>query len=1087
MEDFHRSKKNPCFIIWFLIFLPAFLSAYRKDLIFSYLGGKDGLSQNSVNLILKDRDGFMWFATFDGLNRYDGRKFTVYRFQVGNSNSLSNNSVSALIEDASGNLLIGTSGRGLNHFARRAERFTHFRHNPGDPGSIGSDVIISLCMDPRGNLWIATDRGLDRLPPGTNRFEHIQTDLCPEPSGQIPTISFVLADRQGTVWAGLADRGLLKVGAVTGANGSARSDPADQGTLASDVTNCGSIAPDGTIWIGHDRGLISRLDPQSGVVTRVLLRESTSRIRCLSIDSHGNVWAGLQDGIAFLNQGTGEQVFIRSNPRIPATLTHNSVSSIYVDDTDILWVGASTTGINKCNLKAKRFVNYTHDPVNVNSLGFEFVRGVYENSEGMVYVGGEGMLDQYNPKTETWRHFSFTRPPWVPIPLRENNAFFFDSEVPTVYAICPNSDAPSDLLWIGMNNGGLFQFDQRRLILRPLQIPGFRGRSIYGLYKSSDGILWAATNDGLNQYDTHTRINRYIDLRPFSLQPQKSNKAVDINQVVPDRTGLYWIGSTEDGLFSYDPRTENWRNFQNDPKDTGSLSHNRIPVILETRSGELWIGTYGGGLNRLDRRTGKFERFTTHQGLPNDVVYGLCEDRGGKLWISTNRGLCRFDPVTKTFRSFTDADGLIINEFNSFSYYRVKASGRLYFGGIKGLTTFMPEEIQDDPHPPSVVIEDLKIFNRSIRPGPGSPLTKPIGDMDEIALSYRDSMLTFEFNGLHYVAPAKNRLAYFLEGFDRQWNETDMLRPYATYTNLNPGWYTLRIKAANCDGVWSTTEKKLKIYISPPFWKTWWFILVSSLLSILTLFIVYQNRVRGLKKRKTELEKLVALRTQELREMSLRDPLTGLRNRRFIAEVLKQELISFINSKQFLLHHPHRRKDSTLSTAYGVYMIDIDHFKAVNDAHSHEVGDRFLMQLSDLLCNSIREDDVVVRMGGEEFLVVLKKADPEFLGTFAKKLKDKIEVMEFKLEDGSDGYLYKTCSIGFAAFPFYPGSPGWLNFDHLVTLADLGMMHAKKNGRNLAVRILPGEKLPNAGDFSAFLATLDFGLQNQQVEIEVIK
>ncbi|MBN1271477.1 MAG: GHKL domain-containing protein [Candidatus Aminicenantes bacterium] len=834
-----------------LLLLFGTIFAYRKDLIFNYLGVKEGLSQGTVNCILKDHNGFMWFGTVDGLNRYDGLSFTIYHYQVDNPQSLSDNNISCLFEDKDGYLWVGTNN-GLNRMDTGLSRFLQYRHNSDNPKTIISDSIRSICQDQQGNFWIGTDEGLDYLVSKTEQFIHYHPD--PQDPGSIAgrSINFVLADRDGRIWIGLRDKGVDCYNPETGRFYHYRHEPKNDRTLASDMSTYACLAPDGTIWISHESFQISRLFPKTGLVQRYGLGEDARMINCICTDHNGNIWISSGNGLYFLNVSTGELINIRSNPRHTATLNTNGLFFIYVDETDILWVGTGYHGVNKANLKAKRFVNYTHDPSNPDTLGFSLVRGIYENQSGVLYIGGSG-FDRLDRKTGTWRHFSNEK---------ENPIARIGSEI---FSICPNSEDERDILWISTNGDGIFVFDQVNQVIRPYSIPGLKSEVVYGLYKDNEDFLWIGTDEDLYRYDQKKKKIHNFDLKEIAGLKGTLSTASGIYWMIHDRDGILWVGFRGIGLFTFDSRKNRWRYFSHDPENPLSLSSNQVTTILETEAGEIWIGSYGGGFNRFNRDNGTFEHYTTRKGLPNDVVYGILEDNQGQLWISCNLGITCFNPFTNVFRNFTDKDGLTGNEFNTQSFFKSPRTGELFFGGTNGFNAFFPTEITNDPHPPIVILEDFKIFNQSIIPGPDSVIKKPINEIDSLSLSYRDSMLSFEFNGLHYVSPAKNRFAYILEGVDPQWNYTDAQHRHVTYTNISPGHYTFHVKAANSDGVWNETGKILKIHIAPPFWKTWWFKGISVVLVIFLIFFVYKVRTHTIRERNRRLEKMVEKRTRQLK------------------------------------------------------------------------------------------------------------------------------------------------------------------------------------------------------------------------------
>jgi len=1044
-------------IVFFLLLsISLSIHAYRKDLIFDYLGVKEGLSQGTVWCILKDHKGYIWFGTVDGLNRYDGLSFMVFHHDVDDPKSLSSSSVNYLFEDRERNLWIATD-KGLNRMETGVSRFRRFQHNPKDPQSLISDSVQAISQDTRGNIWVGTDLGLDCLTPGSDRFIHYRPDAADPGAIADRSIRFVLADRQGRIWIGFGEKGVDCFLPDRGRFIHHHQDPGNPASLPSGKTRGACLAGDCMIWISHADRWLSRIDPGTGGVERYDLGEEAAGLGGISTDSNGNIWTASGNGLFFMNPATREVIHLRSDLRFPSTLITNSINSVYVDETDILWAGSSYFGVNKANLRAKRFINYTHDPTNPDTLGFSFIRGIYETPNAILYIGGQG-FDRLDRKKGSWRHFSKEQ---------GNPLATIRSEV---FTLCPNSSDPQSLLWIGTNGDGLFMFDPRNQTIRPYSPPGVKSRVIYGLYKDAAGFLWIGTDDGLYRHDVKKKETRAFDLTKIAGFETKRTSVSGTYWMMHDHEGILWVGSRGYGVFSFDARKNQWRNYIHDPDNPRSLSSDLVTSILETRAGELWVSTYGGGINHLNRDRGTFERYTSRKGLANDVVYGMLEDEHGLIWLSTNLGLCRFNSATGVFRSYTEKDGLNGNEFNTQSFFKNPRTGELFFGGTNGLNAFFSEEIPDDPHPPIVILEDLKIFNRSVSAGPDSILKKPINETDFLSLSYRDSMLTFEFNGLHYAAPSKNRFAYLLEGFDHDWNYTGAQRRYATYTNLNPGRYTLRIKAANSDGVWSGTGKTLKIHIAPPFWKTWWFQLFSLVFILFLLFAFYRFRVRELQKRKAELEQEVAERTLELKEMSLSDPMTNLRNRRYVSEVMMTEIDTYLEQRKYVIEKGQRRKTVLPEAMIGILLIDVDYFKKVNDRHGHKAGDLFLNEFAQILRNCVRRDDVVVRWGGEEFLLILKNCDPTFLPSVSEKIRKAVEQNEFLISPAENLKVRSSCCIGIVQFPLIQNHPLLISFDQSIVLADMAMYLGKEGGRNRTVHLEHGSLIPE-GDISEYLTS----------------
>ena len=1025
----NRNNRNPLKrLILLLLAVPVFLHSYsnKKDLKFTQLGITEGLSQGVINSILKDRKGFMWFATKDGLNRYDGYRFISFSNEIDNPDSLVISDISALFEDRQGTLWVGTNGGGLERMEGGGERFVHYRHAGRNPESIGDDYITAIGEDQQGNLWVGTEKGLDCLLRGTGRFVHFRHNPA-SPDGVGGTrIQFIAGAGNGLVWVGIQKGGLDCYNPKSGRFSHYRHDPRNPGSLDSDTVTAICFAPGGEIWIGTDTGL-NLLDPTTGKVGRFQDKSNpVGLVTGIGIDAAENIWVStLAAGLFCLDRSDGTFVQYKSDPENPESINNNSIKTLLIDEAGILWLGSNGFGISKTDLERKKFVNFCHDRLNPGGLSFSSIRSIYQSRDRSLLIGGYGGLDRLDRKSGQWKHVSLDHVDYY-----------------SVFAICPRSDDTRDLIWVGTEGEGLLIYDPVRQVIRPSPVPGLVGRDIFSLYKDRAGELWIGTNLGLNHFDPRKGEYRFYGLGKEMIPELGASETYEVRSLCEDKNGILWIGTSRLGIYSFDKETGRFRRFFHDANDRRSLSNNFVHSIYEDRQGRLWAGTNGGGLNLLNRPDGAFSHFTRTDGLPNNVVYGILEDDEANLWLSTNLGISRFSPVTLKFRNFDEKDGLVGNEFNSCAFFRDTWSGEMFFGAVSGVTAFIPGEIKDNPYLPSLLLTDFKIFNRSVKPGDNSVLKESISDAKAISLSYRDSMITFEFVGLHYAAPGKNLYAYKMEGFDREWNFVDAGRRFAIYTNLKPGKYIFRVKGANSDGVWNENGVSLQIRISPPFWKTWWFYLLSGVLIGMAALAAYQYRIRQLKNREKHLSQLVEQRTdalnraneqlatanQEMERLSLTDPLTQLPNRRNFEIIFDQEW----------------KRCSRESHPLSILMIDIDFFKPYNDSYGHLLGDSCLKQVAASIQRCIsRAGDFVARVGGEEFVAVLSNTHSQGAYKVAERVRLSVEELHIPHRSSASGSVV-TISIGVVTI--VPGRDKVS--DELMALADRALYQAKEEGRN---------------------------------------
>ena len=826
-------------LVLLLIVTPLF--PRTSDLPFEHISIDRGLSQSSVFTVFQDSKGFLWIGTLDGLNKYDGYRFTVYRTIPRDSTTLSGNTVFKILEDKNGFLWIGTLGGGLNRYDRKTERFMRFRHLAPDPTSLSDDNVRSLFEDAEGRLWVGTNNGLNLYQPESRNFRRIVS----EPGNRNSLSNNAIWSLHetpaapGILWIGTYN-GLNRLDVAAGRFEHYTNDVRDPGSISNNYVWSIVDGEEGELWVGTNYGL-NRFDIAQKRFTRYL--HDPARPGSIS---NNNVWALARSHTGALLVGTlgggfnimdgetvrgqREPVFRRFafDPTDPQSLSQDFVWSLLVDRSGIIWIGTDG-GLNKFDPARKKFVHHRNLPFDPNSLSNNEVTALHKDRQGIVWIGTRNGLNRFSEGNGTFLR-TFARPG-------------SGSGLSSNYIRSIMEDRTGNL-WVGTGGGGVNIRPPGTSTfwhLRAGNAPGdLSSNDVTAICEDRDGIIWLGTLSGLNRYDPTTRtITRFLHDPgdPASL----SHDYVYTVYETRDRT--LWVGTFGGGLNRFDRTSGSFQRYMESQTDTNSLSNNNIWCLYEDPGHDLWIGT-NNGLDRFDRTRGVFRHYSEADGLQSNVIYGIQPDGRGNLWISSNNGLASFNPVSGAVRTYTTGDGLQSNQFGGNAATKDER-GWMYFGGINGFNVFSPDSIQDNPMVPPIVFTDFLVFNISMHPGVGSPIDASIVESPVVRLSHAQNVFSFEFAALHYSAPEANRYAYKMEGFDRDWIQAGARR-FATYTNLDHGTYVFRVIGSNCDGIWNREGASVTIIISPPFWQTWWFIVLALLAVASVAGALIHFRVRNL-------------------------------------------------------------------------------------------------------------------------------------------------------------------------------------------------------------------------------------------------
>lgn len=862
-----------------------------KDINFTKISVDQGLSQSSVFAILQDNIGLMWFGTEDGLNKFDGYNFTVFKHNPEDPNSLSGNTILDIYEDSEGILWIGTS-EGLDKYDRENEQWSHFP----------LDQVWTIIEDESGVLWVGSMAGLYTYDEDEEGLRRIKSDR-----------TFALfEDAESNLWVG-TDRGLIILDGDRKQSAHYQHITNDKTSLADNHVRVIFEDSEGSLWLGTNGGLDKFVRPYK---TFTHFQHDENDPQSLSNNS---VWAIYEDRSGNLLIGTDGGGLDRFDPTSNGFINYrndadnvNSLSSdmvraIYQDQGGLLWIGTNTGGLNTLDVARKRFTHYEFEGNGRNSLSNNHVTSIFEDFSDELWIAtGGGGINRLDPKRNLYTHFQHD--PDDPESLSED---FVTAVTVDGYGT----------LWAGTANEGLNESDRftGNFIHHrndPSDPDSLSHNSIGPILEDGQGVLWIGTQGGgLDAFDRETRQFDHYDGLSSKL----------VSSLYEDRDGDLWVGTSNGGINKLDREKKTFTHFTHDPYDHQSISSDNILVIYQDQDGMFWIGTGGGGLNKFEPNTQIFTNYRERDGLANDVVYGILEDEEGKLWLSTNNGMSKFDPKTEIFRNYDVRDGLQSNEFNSNAYFK-DHQGEMFFGGVNGLISFYPEQIQDNPYSPPIVLTNFT------QAGGKVDLGNSVERATEATFYWPNNFFEFEFAALNYLHPEKNQYAYMLDGFRGEgWNYVGTNR-FGRYTNLPGGTYTLLLKGSNNDGVWNELGTAINITVVPPIWATWWFQGIVVLILAFGVGAAYRMRVKNIQSRTKDLEEQVTHRTRELEAL--------------------YTISSVVNSSLDLQRILHDALENTLEVmeieAGGIYLLKPGSEKLTIEAHKG-LGDEFVADVNNLL------------------------------------------------------------------------------------------------------------------------------------------
>ncbi|MFZ4401323.1 MAG: ligand-binding sensor domain-containing protein [Bacteroidales bacterium] len=851
---------------FFLAFILGFNSLYcqlNTNIKFERISSEmvkldKGLSQNSVQTILQDKSGYMWFGTWDGLNRFDGYGFYIIRPDYFNTRSgISSPSIRALYQDKKGFIWIGTE-LGLNKYDPKTQIFTQYKNIPLNNRSLSSNYINTICEDDKGYLWIGTNDGLNKMNQVTGNVSRYYLNPNNANSLSNNSINNLLFDQSGFLWVA-SQKGLNRLNLKTNIFSHYYHNPIDKKSISSDIINCLFIDKEQNLWVGTNYGLnlYDKLNKTFYSFTKQLQNPfslSNNDVKAIIQDKKGVLWIGtMGGGVNYMNPLDYNFYSYTTSSADNSSISNDYINAIYEDKSGNIWVGTAWGGLNKIDKQSKKFRHFVHlNGKDNNSINNNLVWSIANDKKGNIWIATNEGINIYNKKT---KKFSF-------IKHQPDNKNSLGSNSVRMIVI---DNKRQDIVWIATLDAGLDMYNTKtkkfkHYIHNPLTKNSLTTNRLMSLYEDKYGDIWAGTEFGglciLNPELEKFTIFQNNPSDPYSIS---SNT---VYPVYEDKNGIVWVG-TYHGLNRYDRNKKKFYTYFHDSNNKKSISSDMIFSIYQDNNGYFWLGTMGGGLNKFNPITKESKHFTEANGLPNNVVYATIKDKNGDFWLSTNFGLSKFDPQNETFVNFDVKDGVQSHEFN-FGASLIDEEGELYFGGMNGLNAFYPEEIVMNKNVPIITITSFKLFNQEF------PIT--LKDGDTLKLNYDENFFSFEFAALDYVNSFKNKYSYILENFDKKWNYTNASRRFADYTAVSPGEYIFRIKGSNNDGVWNEKGIRIYIQIKSPWYNTILFYLFLLTFTIATIWSLMIWRIKRIRKKHEVERKMLSIQKQvfELEQKSLR-------------------------------------------------------------------------------------------------------------------------------------------------------------------------------------------------------------------------
>lgn len=813
------------------------LQAQSLDAKFEHLGVRDGLSQSTAYSIFEDKLGFIWIGTDDGLNRYDGYEFMVFRNSPLNLKSLSNNSVNSIIEDNNGNLWVGTD-QGLNLLDGSTGEFKVHRFDFHNPSSLSSNTVWCMALDGTGNLWVGTANGLNRYNHTDSTFTQFKQELNDQTSLSNNSINSLFRSSNGTLWIG-SNQGLNRWDDA--AMEFVRYPIPGDNSRYGQVVQCVSEDQDGGLLVGTNKGLFELVGGKLRACKGFSL--PSRQVKSIQADGEGDLWIGTDNGLYQFRSGRRRPVMHQSNDQIVNGLNDDKITAIIEDSSGIIWIGTYSGGLSIYYREQQKIFHYDHTNFGRASFPSDIVNSVSEVLPGQYWIGTRGGIG-----------------------VLKNNSMSEDLEITVPLELSRMNISKirrqGSRIAIGTERNGFYVYDVIE------KVNTYYGQNSEGTGLSDDRITdfellgdeaWVGTqNGGVNIIDLYTDEVRTISYDPAVKDGLRDNRIIAL-ELEGDKA--LWIGTASAGVQRLDLQTNSFTDYRVNEDTMHTLSNDKI-LSLAYQNDVVWVGTKGGGLNKIDLKTQTTIVYTTENGLANNVVHNIIYDEKGRLWMSTNLGVSVLDVENENFINYNDIDGLGNHGFRPGSG-TLTSNGEIIFGGLQGLDIIRYEDIETNSVLPKVYFTEIEAFDSRANKYHPELSKKLIDKVDVINLPPEISLVTLGFSGLSYRKPEKNRYAYRLAGITDEWTFIEDRR-YVTFSELPPGQYSLQVKAANNDGKWSEDPTEMTINVIPGFYQTRTFKALLALGLGLGVYFFYRYRVRRVTRRNKLLEERVRARTKQI-------------------------------------------------------------------------------------------------------------------------------------------------------------------------------------------------------------------------------